>query len=85
VGVALLLSPLLLFDTAGVFPAAGGILLGQTLGLISSRLHGRHRDHRLALGFTIALAALFTNWSAITNLLLVIGGLMVAAPGLRSR
>jgi class 3 adenylate cyclase len=79
-GGVLLLSPLLLFPTGGVFPTGGAILVSIALGRVWARHAGR-RAFLLALGAGIASGALFTNWSRITNVLFLLSGALVAAAG----
>lgn len=84
-GGFLLLSPLFLFSTAGVFPTGGAVLLASTLGPVWARQQNRRGATTLALGAAIASGALFTNWSGVTNSLFLLGGLIVAATGVRRR
>jgi class 3 adenylate cyclase len=81
IGVFLITSPVFLFSTAGVFPAGGAILISIITGRIWARRTGRAGNFLLALGLGIASGALWTNWSAVTNGLFVLGGMIVAATG----
>ncbi|HME92080.1 MAG TPA: adenylate/guanylate cyclase domain-containing protein [Myxococcaceae bacterium] len=85
VGVVLLLSPVVLFPTGGVFPTAGAILLGICFGRVWARLSGRPGNLLLGLGFSIATGALWTNWSRFTDSLFLIAGLIVMATGFSGR
>ena len=81
VGGALLVSPLMLFPTGGVFPTAGAILIAFAAGSAWSR-HTRLRGNRMiALGAGIAMGAILTDWSGLTNGLFLLGGLVVATVG----
>lgn len=85
VGGVLLLSPLLLFPSAGALPTGGAILLGVTIGRILGRRTRSLRPFLFALGIGIATGALFTNWSRVTNVMFVLGGAIVAAVGAQRR
>ncbi len=85
ISVLLLLSPLLLFPTGGVFPAAGSGLLGLAIGRALMHVGGRRALRFLPLGAGIAAGALFTNWSAVTNFVFVAAGVLVVAVGLSRR
>jgi class 3 adenylate cyclase len=84
VGVFLMLSPFLLFSTAGVLPAVGAILVSVIVGLVWGR-RSRRGNFLVALGLGIASSAVWTNWSRVTNALFVLGGFIVAAVGVGSR
>ncbi len=84
VGVFLVLSPVILFDTAGVFPTGGSILIAVCLGGVWARRAGRPGNFMLALGAAIASGAMWTNWSSVTNTLLILAGVIVAAVGASS-
>jgi class 3 adenylate cyclase len=81
VGALLVTSPILFFSTAGVFPVAGAILISVVAGRIWARRTGQPGRALFALGLGIASGALWTNWSAVTNGLFVLGGMIVAAAG----
>ena len=81
VGVFLVLAPFLLFQTGGVFPTAGSILLGWVVGQIWAERTGRRERRMLALGLGIVAGAFWTQWSPATDALFVISGLIVAAFG----
>ncbi|MGH7821677.1 MAG: adenylate/guanylate cyclase domain-containing protein [Candidatus Binatia bacterium] len=81
VGAFLLASPLVLFPTAGVFPTAGAVLLGTTLGRVWARRSRHPGNFLIALGAGIASGAIWTDWSQVTNALFVLGGVIVAAVG----
>jgi class 3 adenylate cyclase len=85
IGVLLLASPLLLFPTGGVFPTAGSILLGQAIGWAWMESGGRRDLRFVPLGAGIAAGALWTHWSAVTNFLFIMAGLIVAALGVGRR
>jgi class 3 adenylate cyclase len=86
VGVCLLVAPFVLFPTAGVFPTAGSVLLGLSLGRGAGLANGRRGGTLLGLGAGLASGALWTNWSAVTNFLFVTAGAIVAGIGVsRSR
>jgi class 3 adenylate cyclase len=80
VGVFLLVSPLFL-PSAGMFPTAGAVLLGLTLGRAVGRARRRRGYLQIGLGAGIAVGALFTQWSTATNFLFVLGGAIVAVQG----
>ena len=80
-GVALILSDLLLFPSGGVLPTGGAILLGTVLGGVWTRLSGRRGNRLIGLGLGILSGALFTGWSGITDGMFVLGGLAVIASG----
>ncbi len=82
VGAVLLVSPIFLFPTGGVFPTGGGVLIGLALGSVWSEASGRPGNFLIALGAGIAAGAAFTNWSGVTNGMFILGGLVVAAVGL---
>jgi len=80
VGIALSSSSALQVPSAGVLPTAGAILIGLSLGRALDR--GRRRGFMLTgLGIGIAMGARFTHWSAVTDLLFVLGGVIVALQG----
>jgi hypothetical protein len=81
VGAFLLSSPTLGIGTGGVFPAAGGILVGLSLG----RARRRPGLMLIGLGIGIALGGRFTHWSPVTNLMFVLGGTIVALQGISLR
>jgi hypothetical protein len=85
IGLLLLLSPLLLFPTGGVFPTMGSILLGQSIGWAWMERGGRRDLRFVPLGAGIAAGALWTHWSAVTNFLFIMAGLIVAAIGVGRR
>ncbi len=85
IGLLLLLSPLILFPTGGVLPAAGSGLLGGAIGRAWMHAEGRRVLRFLPLGAGIAAGALFTNWSAVTNFAFVAAGVIVTAVGLSRR
>jgi len=85
VGGFLLLSPLFLFPTGGVFPAGGAILVSVIAGLVWARRSRGRGNFLVALGVGIASGALWTNWSSVTNALFVLGGFIVAAVGFGGR
>ncbi len=85
IGLLLLVSPLFLFPTGGVFPTAGSILLGVAGGRIWIHRGARRGLRFLPLGAGIAAGALFTHWSAVTNFAFVMAGLIVTAVGLSRR
>jgi class 3 adenylate cyclase len=77
VGVFLLLSPLALFPTAGVFPTIGTVGIGLALGSAGGRV-------LVGLGVGLASGALWTDWSRVTNALFLLAGAILAAIGVRS-
>jgi hypothetical protein len=81
VGVFLVLAPFLLFQTGGVFPTAGTVLLGWVVGQIWAARTGRRERRLVALGLGIAAGALWTQWSPAMDALFVVSGLIVAAFG----
>lgn len=83
VGVFLILSPLLLFSSAGALPTGGAILVALAIGRVLARRAGSRRPLLIALGAGIASGALFTDWSGVTNVLFVLAGAIVAAAGQR--
>ncbi len=85
IGLLLLLSPLVLFSTGGVFPAAGSGLLGGAIGRAWMYVGRRRALRFLPLGAGIAAGALFTNWSAVTNFAFLAAGVIVTAVGLSRR
>jgi len=85
VGLFLLLSPAFLFPTRGVFPSAGAVLVGLVIGRLWTVHTGRSGGTRLGLGVGIALGGFLTRWSAATNALFVLAGVIVAATGLSGR
>jgi len=82
VGLFLLAAPLLELPSSGLFPTAGAILLGLTLGRVMRRLRHRRGDLLIGLGCGIALGAVFTRWSSVTNFLFVLAGTIVAVRGI---
>lgn len=82
VGGFLLLSPLILFRTAGALPTAGAVVLGVSLGRAWAKVAARAGNFLIALGISIASGALWTDWTRVTNSLFVLGGLIVVAIGL---
>jgi class 3 adenylate cyclase len=85
IGVFLLTSPTLGIGTGGVFPTAGGILVGLSLGRALGQARGRPGLMLIGLGIGIALGGRFTHWSPVTNLMFVLGGAIVALQGLGAR
>ena len=85
VALFLLVSPVVLFSTAGVFPTLGSVLLALTLGRVWARRCGRVRNLLIALGAGIASGALWTQWGGVTDTLFVLAGLIVAAIGMAGR
>ena len=85
IGLMLLLAPVLMFPTGGMFPAAGSILLGQSLGRGWVLRGGRRGLSLLPLGAGIAMGAFWTNWSPFTNALFVTAGVILAAIGVSRR
>jgi class 3 adenylate cyclase len=85
VGVFLLVSPAILFDTAGVFPTAGAILVGMVIGRVWSLRTAYPGGTRIGLGGGIAVGGFLTGWSSVTDALFLLGGTIVAATGLSSR
>ncbi|MEE8558405.1 MAG: adenylate/guanylate cyclase domain-containing protein [Myxococcota bacterium] len=86
VAAGLLVSPLTLWPTAGVFPTAGAILLGLYGGRLAGRRTGSKGHWLIGLGLGVAAGAAFTNWSPVTNTLFVMSGLILSAVGVgRSR
>ena len=81
VGVFLLSAPFLLFQTGGVFPTAGSILLGWLVGQVWAESTGRRERRMLALGLGIVAGAFWTQWSPAMDALFVVSGLIVAAFG----
>jgi len=82
IGLLLLLSPVFSFPTGGVFPTAGSVLFGGVIGRVWLDLGGRRELRLLPLGVGIAAGALLTNWSAVTNFIFALAGLVVVAAGL---
>jgi class 3 adenylate cyclase len=82
VGVFLLLSPLIVFPTGGVFPTAGAIVLSIALGRVWARRSGRGKTFLIALGIGIASGGVFTNWSRLTNSLFLLAGAILCAVGM---
>jgi len=85
VGAFLLSSPTLGIGTGGVFPTAGGILVGLSLGRALGRARRRPGLMLIGLGIGIALGGRFTHWSPVTNLMFVLGGTIVALQGISLR
>jgi hypothetical protein len=85
IGLFLLLSPLLLFPTGGVFPAAGTVLVGWVSGQVWAERRGRPQRRLVLLGAGIAACALWTNWSTVMNALFIMSGLIVASFGVAAR
>jgi class 3 adenylate cyclase len=84
VGIALSSSSALQVPSGGVLPTAGAILIGLSFGRALDR--GRRRGLMLiGLGIGIAMGARFTHWSAVTDLLFGLGGLVVAVQGIGIR
>ncbi len=81
VGAFLVLSPLVLFSTQGVFPTGGAIVLSIALGRIWAHRSGRAGHFLIALGIGLASGALWTNWSRVTNALFVLAGVILAVTG----
>ena len=76
--VFLLLCPVFLFTTSGVFPTIGGIVAASVFG----RAWARHKHHpgnyRITVGIAWGCGAAFTDWSIATDLIfLTIGGVLV--------
>ncbi len=80
IGLFLLAAPIVL-PSAGVFPTAGAILVGLTVGRMMKRIRRRRGDLLIGLGAGIALGAIFTGWSTVTNFLFLLGGAIVAVQG----
>jgi class 3 adenylate cyclase len=85
VGGFLLLSPILLFPTGGVFPTGGAILISIVFGRIWARRSRKRGRYLVCLGIGIATGAIWTGWSAVTNSLFVLAGVIVAASGFGRR
>ncbi len=85
VGAFLLLSPIILFPSAGALPTGGAILTSVIAGRVWARRSRRSGNFLLALGLGIASGALWTDWSRVTNALFVLAGLIVAALGVGGR
>jgi len=85
VGAFLLLSPIILFPSAGVLSTGGAILTSVIAGRVWARRSRQSGNFLLALGLGIASGALWTDWSRVTNALFVLGGLIVAALGVGGR
>ena len=84
VGIALSSSAALELPSAGVLPTVGAILIGLSFGRALDR--GRGRGFMLTgLGVGIAMGARFTHWSRVTDLLFVLGGVIVAVQGVGIR
>jgi len=85
IGLCLLAAPIGLFPFphGGIAPLAGTVLTGIGLGRILSRKTGRRGCLLIGLGAGIAAGALFVRLSGVWNWPLVLGGLIVAARGLR--
>lgn len=77
----LLLSPAVLFPTGGVFPTGGAVLLGVIVGQVWAQRARQPGNFQISLGAGIACGALLTNWSTFTNILFLMGGLIVSATG----
>ncbi len=80
-GTGLILTPFYLFETAGVFPAAGCALVGTALGRAWKRVTGRTGYRLIPLGIGVAAGAAFTDWSTVTNFLFVLGGAILVSVG----
>jgi class 3 adenylate cyclase len=85
IGAFLLASPALGLATRGVFPTAGAILVGLSVGRALGMARGRRGTLLIGLGIGIAMGARFTHWSAPTDFLFVLGGVIVALQGLAVR
>jgi len=72
------------FESAGVLPTAGAVLVGLSLGRARARRLGRGW-HLIGLGIGIAMGAHFTHWSKLTDFMFVLAGVIVGAQGLRHR
>jgi hypothetical protein len=84
-GAALLVSPLLLFPTGGVFATGGAVLLATGLGHVWNRKSRSRYGLMTLLGVALVLGAAFTRWSAVTDGLFALGGLMLITLGLTNR
>jgi class 3 adenylate cyclase len=82
VGLALLVSPIVLFPTGGVFPVGGSVLTGLTLGRVVERRYRRRGGLLIGLGLGLAAGALFTRWGAVLSFLFVLAGAIVGVQGL---
>lgn len=85
IGVFLLISPVIMFPTGGVFSTGGAILIAVCLGGVWARRSGRPGNFMVALGLGLASGAIWTNWSGVTNSLFMLTGLIVALTGAGSR
>lgn len=81
VGILLLVSPVVLFPTAGAFPTLGAVLLAVTFGRIWVGRSGKAGNLLIALGAGIASGAIWTSWSHVTDVLFLFAGVIVAAIG----
>ena len=84
-GLCLLTAPfgLFPFPQGGLAPTAGTILVGIGVGHILTRKTGRPGCFLIALGAGIISGAAFMRWNGLWNWPLAVGGLIVAARGLR--
>ena len=84
IGIALNASDLFKVPSGGVLPTAGAILVGLSLGRALDR--GRRRGFMLTgLGIGILSGAQYTHWSSVTDLLFVLGGVIVMLQGFGMR
>jgi hypothetical protein len=85
IGVLLLASPSLAFQSGGVLPTAGSILVGLSVGRALGIARRRRGSLLIGLGIGIALGARFTHWSPVTDFAFVLGGAIVGLQGLVAR
>jgi class 3 adenylate cyclase len=84
IGVALNASDLFKVPSGGVLPTAGAILIGLSLGRALDR--GRRRGFIFTgLGIGILCGAQYTHWSSVTDLMFVLGGVIVMIQGFGMR
>ncbi len=76
--VFLLLCPIFLFHTSGVFPTIGGVIASRIFGRAWARHKHRPGNYRIAVGIGWGCGAAFTDWSIATDIIfLTICGYLV--------
>jgi len=81
IAVFLLMSPVFMEDTGGVFPTAGAILAAKVLGRVWAKHRKRPGNKRIALGIALICGAQFTDWSVATNLIFFFAGVIMIIRG----
>ncbi len=81
IAVFLLMSPVFLEDTEGVFPMIGAIVAAKVLGRVWAKHRKRPGNARIALGIALICSAAFTDWSVATNMMFFVAGVIYILKG----